>query len=379
MKKVAYAACLGVLAILTIEFGVIGILPEIATYYKIGISEAGFLLSAFALVVAISGPFMTLFSSRFDRKKVMMISVLLFLMSSLLSSLSPPFWLLLIVRIVPAFTLSVYYAAAIATVIGMADKKDHHKLMAIALSGISIATVSTIPFSTFIASVLTWQYAFLFQVLICVVAFVAILIIVPSMPSKDKKSVGNQLQILKKKRVWFSLLMTLFMFSAEFAMYSYFADYMVQVKHMNLTQVSYLMLVFGVTGLLGIWIAGRILSRSISITNLVFLVGCNVILPVALYYTGYTNITVSLMVALWGILYAPGFLIATSAVSSEAPEAVEFANGLMSSFANFGITLGTVTSGWVILHSGISSIPLIPIVFGFIAIVFVLLNVKKTD
>ncbi|WP_083505216.1 MFS transporter [Pedobacter ginsenosidimutans] len=366
-----------VLAILTIEFGVIGLLPEIATYYKINISEAGFLLSAFALVVAISGPFMTFFSSRFDRKKVMMVSVLMFLFSSLLSSFSPPFWLLLLVRIIPAFTLSVYYAAAIATVIGMADKKDHHKLMAITLSGISISTVSTIPLSTFIASVLAWQYAFLFQVIICAVAFIAILVAVPLMPSKEKKSIGNQLQILKNKNVWFSLLMNMFMFSAEFAMYSYFADYMVQVKHMNLTHVSYLMLVFGITGLLGIWIAGRILSKSLSVTNIIFLVGCNVVVPVALYYSGYTTLLVSLMVACWGILYAPGFLIATSAVSSEAPEAVEFANGLMSSFANLGITVGIATGGWVILHSGISSIPFISVVFGLIAVVFVLLNRRK--
>ncbi|KRT17798.1 hypothetical protein ASU31_00420 [Pedobacter ginsenosidimutans] len=320
---------------------------------------------------------MTFFSSRFDRKKVMMVSVLMFLFSSLLSSFSPPFWLLLLVRIIPAFTLSVYYAAAIATVIGMADKKDHHKLMAITLSGISISTVSTIPLSTFIASVLAWQYAFLFQVIICAVAFIAILVAVPLMPSKEKKSIGNQLQILKNKNVWFSLLMNMFMFSAEFAMYSYFADYMVQVKHMNLTHVSYLMLVFGITGLLGIWIAGRILSKSLSVTNIIFLVGCNVVVPVALYYSGYTTLLVSLMVACWGILYAPGFLIATSAVSSEAPEAVEFANGLMSSFANLGITVGIATGGWVILHSGISSIPFISVVFGLIAVVFVLLNRRK--
>ncbi|HEX9509533.1 MAG TPA: hypothetical protein VF939_03565 [Puia sp.] len=50
MKKKAFACCLGILGILTTEFGVIGILPQIAAYYHISIDKAGLLLSAFALV-----------------------------------------------------------------------------------------------------------------------------------------------------------------------------------------------------------------------------------------------------------------------------------------------------------------------------------------
>ncbi|MAG88549.1 MAG: MFS transporter, partial [Flavobacteriaceae bacterium] len=92
MRKYAYIGCLGFIGVITTEFGVIGILPQIATYYEISIDRAGLLLSAFALTIALTGPFMTLFASGFDRKKVMLLSIFLFAITGLVSSFSPPFW-----------------------------------------------------------------------------------------------------------------------------------------------------------------------------------------------------------------------------------------------------------------------------------------------
>lgn len=379
MKKIAYASCLGVIGILTTEFGVIGILPQIALHYHITIDKAGLLLSAFAIVVAIAGPFMSLLSSGFDRREVMLISLSLFLITGIVSAFSPPFWLLVAIRILPAMLHSVYYAAAIAAVINVSEKEDQHKMMAIALSGISIATVSTIPLATYIASIFTWQYSFVLQAVISTLALISIYIVMPAMPVNGTVTYGNQLSILKKPIVWLSLIMSLLMFSAEFSIYSYFADYLIQVKSMSPKSISYLMLLFGVTGLLGTWIAGKTLSKNITLTNIAFLAGCNIIVPLGLYFTGYTTLSTAAMVALWGILYAPGFLIATASISSAAPEALEFANGMTASFANFGITIGTMAGGWVIVRHGIAEVPWVAIIFGVAAILLVLIRYFKEN
>jgi predicted MFS family arabinose efflux permease len=374
MKKIAYASCLGVIGILTTEFGVIGILPQIASHYRISIDKAGLLLSAFALVVAIAGPFMSLIASRFDRKKVMLTSLLLFLITGVVSAFSPPFWLLVSIRILPAMLHSVYYAAAIAAVINVSPQAQQHKMMAIALSGISIATVSTIPLATYLASIFSWQYSFVLQAAISAAALISIYLVLPAMPVKAGISFGNQLAILKKGVVWLSLLMSMFMFSAEFSLYSYFADYLVQVKAMSPKSISYLMFLFGITGLLGTFIAGKTLSRNITLTNILFLAGCNIMVPLLLYFTGYATFSTAAIIAVWGILYAPGFLIATASISSAAPEALEFANGMTASFANFGITAGTMAGGWAIVHRGIAQVPWVAIVFGTAAIILVLVR-----
>jgi predicted MFS family arabinose efflux permease len=59
MKKIAYCYSVGIVGLLTTEFGVIGILPQLASYYHLNIAKAGWLLSrnqSGATVVPVPGP-----------------------------------------------------------------------------------------------------------------------------------------------------------------------------------------------------------------------------------------------------------------------------------------------------------------------------------
>ena len=68
----------GVFGILNTEMGFIGILPYIAEYYQVSVVQAGWLISLFALGVAVAGPTMPLFMSQFNRKWVMVFILGLF-------------------------------------------------------------------------------------------------------------------------------------------------------------------------------------------------------------------------------------------------------------------------------------------------------------
>ncbi|RZL66638.1 MAG: MFS transporter, partial [Pedobacter sp.] len=198
MKKFAYIGCLGFLAVITTEFGIIGILPQVADYYEITIDKAGYLLSAFALVIALTGPFMTLLASGFDRKKVMLTAIFIFMITGIVSSFSPPYWLLMLVRILPAFLQPVYIATALAVAVSHADKKRENELMSIVFSGVAIAMVTTVPFATWLASLWSWEYSFMVQAIVSIVALAGIYFALPPMPVKEKKSYGSQLKILKQ-------------------------------------------------------------------------------------------------------------------------------------------------------------------------------------
>lgn len=87
-----------------------------------------------------------------------------------------------------------------------------------------------------------------------------------------------------------------------------------------------------------------------------------------LLYTGNAPAVTLLLIAGWGLLYAPGVLVATFSIGSAAPEALEFANGLTASFANFSVTLGTVAGGWVISQAGIAHTPWLSLGLGVAAI-----------
>ncbi|MDR6193241.1 MFS transporter [Siphonobacter sp. SORGH_AS_0500] len=373
MKKYAYIGALGFLAVITTEFGIIGILPQVAAHYQISIDTAGYLLGAFALVIALTGPFMTLLASGFDRRKVMLTAILIFLVTGVVSSFSPPFWLLMFVRILPAFLQPVYIATALSVAVSQGNKQNENELMSIVFSGVAIAMVTTVPFATYIASRFSWEYSFMVQAMISVVALLAIYFVLPPMPVNQKKSYGSQLQILTKPTFMVSTAMNFFMISAWFSTYSYFADYLNKAKDMDGTMVSYMLFVFGIIGVLANWTAGKMLNKNIPYTVAFFLSG-TIIVPILLHVSGGNTMATILVIALWGFLYSPSFLNASTYMISSAPEAMAFANSLATSFGNLGVTVGTTVGGWLIVSKGVQFTPWITVVFGMLAFTMIVLR-----
>ncbi len=370
MKKYAYIGCLGFLAVITTEFGIIGILPQVAEHYKIGIDKAGYLLSAFALVIALTGPFMTLLASGFDRKKVMLAAIFIFLITGIVSSFTPPFWLLMVVRILPAFLQPVYIATALAVAVSKADKKSENELMSIVFSGVAIAMVTTVPFATWLAGVWSWEYSFMVQTLVSLIAIIGIYFTLPSMPVKEKKSHGSQLKILTQPTFIVSTAMNFFMITAWFSTYSYFAEYLNKAKGMDTTMVSYMLFLFGIIGVFANWIAGKMLNKSVAKTTAFFLSG-TILIPILLYISDGNTIGTMIVIGIWGFLYSPSFLNASTYMISSVPDSLEFGNSLATSFGNLGVTMGTTIGGWIIVTKGVSHNPWIGIIFGALAFLMI--------
>lgn len=78
----------GVFGIINTEMGVIGILPLIAETFNVTVPQAGWTVSIFALVVAISAPVMPLLFSGVNRKKVMLLALGIFTLSNVISMLT---------------------------------------------------------------------------------------------------------------------------------------------------------------------------------------------------------------------------------------------------------------------------------------------------
>lgn len=372
MKKYAYIGCLGFIAVITTEFGVIGILPQIASHYKISIDKAGYLLSSFALVIAFTGPFMTLMASGYDRKKMMLISIMIFLITGLVSSFSPPFWILMLVRILPAFLQPVYIATALSVAVSNAEG-NKNELMSIVFSGVALAMVTTVPFATWISSLWSWEYSFMIQTIVSLIALIVIYLMLPSMPVKQRKTYGEQLKILTRPAFILSTAANFFMITAWFSTYSYFADYLNKAKGMNETMISYMLFVFGIIGVLSTWIAGKMLKRDVAQTTAFFLSG-TLVIPLLLYFSNGNRLLTIAVIVIWGFMYAPSFLNASSYMISSAPDSLEFANSLATSFGNLGVTLGTTLGGWMIITKGVEHNPWICFVFGLLAFAMMMLR-----
>lgn len=346
---------LGAFGIITTEFGVIGILPTLAKEYNISIDTAGWLLSGFALTIALTGPFTTLLTAKINRKTMMVLVLGIFVVSNLLSAISTSFTMMMIARILPAFLHPVFWAVATVAASKQVDPKDAPKAVSVVLGGLSIATVLGIPITTYVSELFNWQASFILSAIINFIAFVALAFMVPSMPVTEKVSTKSQLVILRKGQLWVNLVATLIMIAGMFASYGYLAEYLGKISHMSGGEVSLMLLLFGAAGIVGNWLTGIALSKNVMLTTRLFLLSLILIHFVA-YTFGGLFAPMAFIISIWGFIHTGGFLIGQTRSTSEAPEAPELAASLMVSFGNAGITLGTILGGVIITTYGVKEV-----------------------
>lgn len=166
MKKSIYIMALGAFGIITTEFGIIGIMPAIAKHFAISIDTAGWLLSGFALTIALTGPFSVLLTSKINRKWMMSLVLFIFVLSNILSAIAPSFTVLMIARILPAFLHPVFWAVATVAAARQVEPKDAPKAVSVVLAGLSVATVLGVPLTTYVAELINWKASFGCRVLL---------------------------------------------------------------------------------------------------------------------------------------------------------------------------------------------------------------------
>ncbi|OQP57057.1 MFS transporter [Niastella vici] len=378
MKKSIYIMALGAFGIITTEFGIIGIMPAIAKHFGISIDTAGWLLSGFALTIALTGPFTVLLTSKINRKWMMSLVLFIFVLSNMLSAVAPSFTVLMIARILPAFLHPVFWAVATVAAAKQVEPKDAPKAVSVVLAGLSVATVLGVPLTTYVSELINWKASFWVSGVINLIAFAALSAFVPSMPVTEKQSVKSQLVILRKGQMWVNLVATMIMIAGIFATYSYLAEYLGKISSMNGKQISIMLLLFGTTGIAGNWVTGLALSKNVMLTTRFFLLSL-IAVHVMAYLFGGLFVPMASIVGIWGFIHTGGFLIGQTRSTSEAPEAPELAASLMVSFGNAGVTLGTFLGGIIIAGFGIHQVIWISILLLLVslALTFVVLSKRS--
>ncbi|QIZ08161.1 MFS transporter [Priestia megaterium] len=361
---------IGVFGILNTEMGVIGILPSIADHFHVSVSKAGWLVSFFALVVAVSGPTMPLLFSGINRKKVMLLVLGVFVLGNIVSIFTANFTILLMARIIPAFFHPIYCSLAFTVAAASVSKEEAPKAVSKVFIGVSAGMVVGVPIASFIASTTSLQMAMVFFAIVNMLAFVATLLFVPSMPVKERLSYGAQLSVLKKSITWLSIVSVILLNSSVFGVYSYLADYLKTVTNMSSNTISLILFVYGGANIIGSIFAGKLLTKNAikSVMSFPFALG---VVYILLFFFGQFTIPMAIITLIWGILAGIGGNINQYWIASSAPEAPDFANGLFLTSANLGTTFGAAVGGLIISDMATQYVVLV----GFLSLILSLVTI----
>ncbi|MFP3392741.1 MFS transporter [Brevibacillus sp. SIMBA_040] len=342
----------GVFGILNTEMGVIGILPLIADNFQVSISSAGLVVSLFALAVAISGPIMPILFSRMNRKATMLLVLGIFLLGNVVSALTTNFTVLVIVRVIPALFHPIYVSLAFTVAARSVSKEEEPKAVSKIFIGVSAGMVLGVPVTSLIATATSLNMAMLFFAIVNAIVFITTLLYVPSMPVREKLSYGAQYSVLKKSITWLSIAAVIFMNGAVFGVYSYLTEYLETVTKMTWNTISFILFIYGAANIIGNILAGKLLTTNAfkSVATFPFALGA---VYIVLFLMGHFSVPMAFIILCWGILAGIGANINQYWITSAAPEAPEFANGLFLTSANLGTTVGATVCGFFISGLGI--------------------------
>ncbi|MEK5393935.1 MFS transporter [Margalitia sp. FSL K6-0131] len=379
MKKVSplliIILALGVFGIITTEMSIVGVLPQIAQKFAISTSQAGLLVSIFALVVAISGPFLILLVTGINRKLLLLTAIFMFVISNIIYAFTTHFEVMLIFRILPAALHPLFFSIALVTAASFVPPEKSGQAVTKVFMGITVGFALGVPLTSYLAERFSLEIAFLFGAIVNAIAFIGIFILLPSMPVKERMTFGKQISILRKPGLWLNIATVVFIFAAMFSVYSYFAEYLAKVTSMNGSLISVMLLIFGVIMIVGNNLFGVFLKKSIIKTIISFLI-LYLIVYLLVYYLGFYFVPMIFMVFIWGIVHSGGLIVSQAWLISEAKEAPEFGNSLFVSLSNLGITLGTSIGGLFISQLGIHQLIWSGFLFTLLSFLLIIIKIK---
>lgn len=368
----------GVFGIINTEMGVIGILPLIAETFHVTVPEAGWTVSIFALVVALSAPVTPLLFSGINRKKVMLLALGVFTLSNIISMLTSNFTVLLIARALPAFLHPVYVSMAFTVAASSVSKENAPKAVAKVFIGVSAGMVLGVPVTSYIASEVSFTMGMMFFTVVNALVFIATVIFVPSMPVKEKLSYGEQLGVLKKKIAWYSVIAVTLINGALFGFFSYMSDYLKMVTEVSYSVISGMLLIYGLANIVGNVIAGKQLAVN-PVRSMVFIPFVLFVSYVGVYFVGEWMMGMAIIILILGILAGYAQNTMQYMITDAAPEAPDFANGLYLLSANLGTTIGAAVCGLFITYFNTRYSVFGSLLFLVLGVVFVVLRVRARE
>ena len=147
MNKGLYALALGTFALGIAEFGMMGVLGDVAKGVEVDISRAGHLISAYSSGVAVGAPLLIAFR-RMPLKSLMTLLAAVIFAGNLGASLSPDFYTLLCARFISGLPHGAFFGAGAIVCSRLAAKGRGAQAVAVMIGGMTVANLVGVPLAT---------------------------------------------------------------------------------------------------------------------------------------------------------------------------------------------------------------------------------------
>ena len=345
------ALAVSAFAIGTTEFISVGLLPLIANDLRIPVTTAGLTVSLYALGVTFGAPILTSLTSSMSRKTLLLWIMIVFIIGNTVAAISTTIGLLLVARVISAFSHGVFMSIGSTIAADLVPENRRASAISIMFTGLTVATVTGVPFGTFIGQQLGWRTAFIAIVIIGVIALLANSILVPSNLRKGvKTSFHDQLKLVTNGRLLLLFIITALGYGGTFVVFTYLSPLLQDITGFKEGTVAVILLAYGIAIAIGNMLGGKLSNQNpIGVLFYMFIVQA-VVLFILMFTAPYkvAGLITILLMGLLAFMNVPGLQVYAVILAERfVPSAVDVASAINIAAFNAGIAIGSFLGGLV--------------------------------
>ncbi|MDQ0725862.1 MFS transporter [Microbacterium sp. W4I20] len=355
-KRALLSLAIGSFGIGMTEFVIMGLLPDIAgdllpslwdSSRPDALSQAGWLISLYALGVVIGAPTIAGFVARYPRHRVMIVLALALTVFNALTVVLPTFELVAASRLLAGLPHGAYFGIGALVAADVMGPGNRAKGVAFILTGLTVANVVGVPLGTFLGQQFGWRAAFAVVALVFALATLCIALFVPKHPGSPGRTMRQELGVFRVRQVWFALAVGAIGFGGFFAVYSYIAPLVTEVAGSPEWVVPIVLVLMGIGMTVGNLVGGHLADIDLRRTLLVGLVTLAGVLAL-LALLAFWIVTLGLLVLVVGFVSAVLSPTIQTRLMDVAGDNQSIAAALNHSALNIGNSLGAFLGGIVI-------------------------------
>jgi predicted MFS family arabinose efflux permease len=346
-------AMTGFIAILT-ETLPAGLLPQIGAGLGISDALAGQFVSAYALGSLLAAIPLTIATQRCRRRPTLLAAVIGFLVFNSLTTFAWNYPVALFSRFMAGVAAGLAWGILAGYARRLAPPHLQGKALAIAMVGTPIALSLGTPAGTWLGTWVGWRISFGVMSALALLLVGWVLLAVPDLPGQPAGKRLPLLQVLKLRGVIPVLLVIMIWMLGHNTLYTFVAPYI--AAHGLATSVDRILLTFGLTALVGIWIIGATVDRWLRGLVLLCLSGF-VLAALVLANAGELSTAIYLGVALWGLSFGGAATLLQTAAADSAGPHVDVVQAMVTTSWNIAIALGGLSGGVLLQWYGANASP----------------------
>ncbi|MER7077317.1 Predicted arabinose efflux permease, MFS family [Saccharopolyspora kobensis] len=352
MPRAVYILALGIFAMVTSEFVVAGLMPQMATGLGATIPQIGYLITAFAAAMAFGGPLLNIVLLKIRPRTALLSLFVIFLLGNLLAATAVGYGVMVAARVITGVASQAFFGVALSLAAQLTRPEIRGRAFAVVMNGLMLGTLLGMPLSTLVGEEFGWRAAFWAISGLAVVAALCTLAGVPDLDSaKEDGDFRQELGVFRKPKLWLVLLTSMFIIGGTFTAFSYFNPILTQVSGFQTGTVPLLLVAYGAATVIGNTIVGRFADRyPVGVLLIGLVLNAGFMTGFALLaHLSVAAVLFMLGIGLVGVTMNPAMITRVHRTANARP----LVNTVHSSFITIGVMIGSWGGGVAIGHFGL--------------------------